>query len=283
MHTRSILPLLAALASLPIVSACGKEPPATADEEAPATVEEQLESPVEQAAETAAEDEAIEVVEESAADVADAGDAEIMLAKAEPPAANIDYKYKEGTHYQRLVPSQPTVGGADKIEVAEFFWYGCPHCYDLEPTINRWAESAPANVRFVRVPAMWNEVLQLHARLFYTEEVLVRNGVIKDADAFHGAVFDEYHNRGNRLLNEQSIRRLFARYGVSDEAFEKTWNSFEVAQKLRVAADLARRYSIASVPAIVVNGKYRTGGAEAGSYPKLIEVIDELIARESAR
>ena len=70
---------------------------------------------------------------------------------------------------------------------------------------------------------------------------------------------------------------------VSSEDFERTWNSFEVSQKLRVASDLARRYEIASVPSMVVNGKYRTGGAEAGSYPKMIEVIDELVVRESAR
>jgi thiol:disulfide interchange protein DsbA len=130
---------------------------------------------------------------------------------------------------------------------------------------------------------MWNDVLQVHAKLFYTEEVLVRNGIIKDAEGFRNAVFEEYHRRGNRLLSEPTIKRLFARYGVSDEDFDTTWSSFEVAQKLRVASDLARRYSISSVPAIVVNGKYRTGGSEAGSYPKMLEVIDELIVRESAR
>ena len=76
---------------------------------------------------------------------------------------------------------------------------------------------------------------------------------------------------------------MFERFGVSADEFARTWGSFEVAQKLRVAEDLARRYSVANVPVIVVNGKYRSGGAEAGSYPKLIELIDELVAREAAR
>jgi thiol:disulfide interchange protein DsbA len=130
---------------------------------------------------------------------------------------------------------------------------------------------------------MWNQVLKLHAQLYYTEEVLARNGVLKDPEKFHAAVFEEYHQRNNRLLNEDVIKRLFTRFGVGEEDFTKTWSSFEVAQKLRVAEDLARRYSISSVPTIVVNGKYRTGGAEAGSYQNLIEVIDELVDREGTR
>jgi thiol:disulfide interchange protein DsbA len=123
----------------------------------------------------------------------------------------------------------------------------------------------------------------LHAQLYYTEEVLVRNGVIKDPAAFRKAVFQEYHQRGNRLNSEALIQSLFARFNVSSEDFERTWNSFEVSQKLRVASDLARRYGIANVPVMVVNGKYRTGGAEAGSFTKLLEVIDELVVRESTR
>ena len=284
MTTSLIRDALLMLAAASLLAACGNNEEPTANEEEPAPVlEQEIDPSNEEAVVEDTGDETLEVVEESAAVVDDPGDEEIVLARAEATVAPVDYQYKEGTHYQRLVPSQPTIGGADKIEVAEFFWYGCPHCYDLEPTINRWDENKPANVRFVRVPAMWNEVLQLHAKLFYTEEVLARNGVIKDAAGFREAVFEEYHNRNNRLLTEQAIRRLFGRFGVDDQDFDKAWNSFEVAQKLRVAADLARRYSISSVPAIVVNGKYRTGGSEAGSYPKLIEVIDELVARESAR
>ena len=182
-----------------------------------------------------------------------------------------------------MVPTQPTVGGADKIEVAEFFWYGCPHCYDLEPFINDWVKDIDPGVRFVRVPATWNALVRLHGQLYYTEEVLVRNGVIKDPAGFRDSIFQEYHRRGNRMTTEDAINKLFARFGVSDDEFQRTWNSFEVNQKLRVADDLARRYSISSVPAIVVNGKYRAGAAEAGSYPKLMELVDELTVREGLR
>ena len=270
------------LATALLLGACGTDETPTADEGTAAPVIE--EQPAADAAagdaEGQPEDEVMQVVEESAAEPEESGEQAIMLAQADTPAP--DYRYEEGKHYVRLVPSQPTIGNADKIEVAEVFWYGCPHCYELEPTINAWAEDAPPNVRFVRIPAIWNDLLQTHARLFYTEEVLGRNGDIENPEAFRKAVFEEYHQRGNRLANESAIKRLFTRYGVSEEAFDKTWNSFEVAQKVRVASDLTRRYSISSVPQVVVNGKYRTGAAEAGGFRQLIEVIEELVDREDA-
>jgi protein dithiol oxidoreductase (disulfide-forming) len=227
------------------------------------------------------------VVEESAAvpDDPKEEDRSIKLAQAKTAVPAGDWKFQEGKHFHRLVPTQPTVGSADKVEVAEVFWYGCPHCFDFEPYINRWAENKPANVRFVRIPAVWNPLLKLHAQLYYTELVLVENGKIEDPAEFHAAVFREYHRRGNRLTSEDAIQALFERLGVSREDFQATWGSFEVAQKLRVADDLTRRYDISGVPSIVVNGKYRTGTVEAGEslFPGLLEITDELVARETAR
>ena len=265
-----------------LLAACGADDPApTSTEAAP---DDALDAGIseETIVEPELAEEAIEIVEESAAEP-EPEELAIVLAPADTSAATNEWQFKENQHYFRLTPTQPTTGGADKIEVAEFFWYGCPHCKDFEPFINGWADTKPANVRFVRIPAMWNRGLALHAKLYYTEEVLVRNGVIKEPEAFRATVFQEYHQRRNRLNSEESIRSLFARFDVSSEEFERTWNSFEVNQKLRVADDLARRYGISNVPVIVVNGKYRTGGAEAGSYPKLLEVIDELVARENIR
>ncbi len=266
------------------VSACSKEEAAPAPAETPAVVEEQADEVSEAVEETAeAAEETLEVVEESASE-AEPADEAIVLATAESPVATREWKFKEGDNYVRMVPAQPTVGGADKIEVAEFFMYSCPHCYDMEPFINEWAANKDPNVRFVRVPATWNSLVRLHAQLYYTAEVLARNGVITDMAAFHDSIFKEYHRRGNRMTSESAIQKLFERFAnVSEEDFQRTWNSFEVNQKLRVADDLQRRYSISSVPAIVVNGKYRTGANEAGSYPKLMELIDELTVREGLR
>jgi thiol:disulfide interchange protein DsbA len=269
-----------------LIAACGgsdapvAEQPVAAEPAAPAVVA--TPAPVEAAV---ADDAQPEMVEESAAEEEEtqATDQPIILAQEELPAVTRDWKYEEGRHFARMVPAQPTVGGADKIEVAEIFWYGCNHCYTFEEFINRWKEDIPANVRFVRIPATWNPLVQLHARLYYTEEVLVNNGKIADPATFRNAVFAEYHRRGNRLASVESIEELFGKHGVSSADFNNTWNSFEVSQKLRVAQDLARRYSISSVPTMVVNGKYRTGAAEAGGYPQLLEMIDELIERETIR
>jgi len=263
---------LAVLASLGLITAgCSKEeatePPAA---EATAVEVETEETVAEPAATSATE--TLEVVEESAA-VAEPEDRAILLAQADTT----------GEHYTRMIPTQPTVGGADKIEVAEVFMYSCPHCYDLESFINEWAKDKDPNVRLVRIPAIFNQLALMHAQLYYTEFYLAQSGKLKDQVAFREMVFEEFHRRGNRLTSEDAIRRLFTRAGVSDEDFNRTWGSFEVNQALRVAQDLARRYGIDSVPKIIVNGKYRTDMGSAGSYPKLIEVIDELTAREGIR
>jgi len=234
-------------------------------------------------ADEAAADEAPQVVEESGGEPEEPEDKPIVLAQATPAADGQEWKYQEGKHYHRLVPAQPTIGGADKIEVAEIFWYGCGHCYEFEPYINKWSETLPSNVRLVRIPATWNPLVKLHAQLYYTEETLVESGKISDPAAFRAGVFNEYHRRGNRLTSVDAIRELFERQGVSAEDFDSTWGSFGVAQKLRRAQDLARRYGISGVPAVVVNGKYRLGKGDTGTYPALLEAVDELIKRESAR
>ena len=228
------------------------------------------------------DDEPAELVEESSGEPEETEDQPIVLAQADPAELSREWQFKEGTHYFRMVPTQPTVGGADKVEVVEVFWYGCNHCFDFEPYINRWHENMPDNASFVRMHAMWNPLVKLHAQLYYTEDVLAANDKLEDRQGFRNAVFMEYHRRGNRLASEGAIQEVFSRFGVSDTDFESTWSSFEVAQKMRVADDLARRYGVTSVPMVIVNGKYRTSAAEAGSYPKLIEVIDELVAREEA-
>lgn len=274
-----------ALALCLALAACSGDEPAPAVEEAPAATEQPAADEAEVAApDTAAKDEPAELVEESSAEAEEeSSDEPLLLAQAETASAARDWKFTENQHFVRMVPTQPTVGGADKIEVAEFFWYGCGHCYDFEPHINRWSESKPSNVRFVRIPATWNPLVMLHAQLYYTEEVLVKNGKITDPERFRASVFDEYHKRGNRMTTEAAIQSVFTRQGVSADDFTNTWKSFEVAQKLRVAQDLARRYAITGVPSIVVNGKYRTGAQEAGGYPRLLEVINELVERETLR
>ncbi len=267
-----------------VLAGCSKEDAAEMSADEAAAVAEQVtdmatdipESPV-------ADTEALVVVEESAAEV-EPEDQTIVLARADDELVAVrNWQFKEGKNYTRMIPTQPTVGGADKIEVAEVFMYSCPHCYDLEAYINRWAEDKDPSIRFVRIPASFNQLAVLHAQLYYTEIFLGKSGKLRDPIAFRNMVFEEYHRRSNRLTSQMAIQRLFARAGVNADDFNRIWNSFEVNQALRVAADLARRYNVTSVPMVIVNGKYRTDMGMAGSYPKLIELIDELTVREGLR
>jgi len=276
---------LVVLLSITLAGCGGGDQPVVADPAAATPKEDAVAGAPPMSAEEPATDEAKpEMVEESAAAEEDsrAADQPLVLAQAEASQAARNWKFTEGKQYVRLVPTQPTIGGADKIEVVEVFWYGCPHCYDLEKFITPWKDKLPANVRFVRMAAVWNPLVKLHAQLFYTEQVLVKNGKIAEPENFRTAVFAEYHRRGNRMASVEAIQAVFAKHGVSADDFTSTWNSFEVAQKLRVAQDLGRRYGITGVPTIIVNGKYRTGAGETGGYPELLDVVDELIERESA-
>jgi thiol:disulfide interchange protein DsbA len=268
------------LVALFALSACGEpeqsQEPAAA--EAPAEAQETVADDVTDAVEETVE-ETLEVVEESAAVEEESDDEAIVLALADTvDAAPREWKFKEGQDYFRLVPTQPTVGSADKIEVAELFMYSCPHCFTLDPILDEWVGQLEPGVRFVRLPTVFNRIAQMHAQIYYTAEILAGNGTLQDLNQLHVTVFNEFHRRGNRLTSVDSIERLFARYGVPADEFEKAWNSFAVNQKMRVSADLTRRYNVNSVPAIVVNGKYRVPNSA-----QLLDIVDELLAREGLR
>ena len=273
--------LFALLVVMFALAACGKEEQTSEPVAEPAPVEvETQDTNAEEVADTGEEtaEETLEVVEESAAVEEEAEDEAIVLAMAETETPLREWKFREGEDYFRLVPAQPMVGGPDKIEVGELFMYSCPHCRDLDPKLSRWASELPPEVRFVRIPAIFNRAAQLHAQMYYTTELLETNGTLTEFEQFHNTVFEEFHRRGNRLMSVDAIERLFSRFGVSPEDFDKAWNSFPVNQKIRVAADLGRRYGAVSVPTIVVNGKYRVPNSL-----DLLDILDELLIREGVR
>jgi thiol:disulfide interchange protein DsbA len=180
----------------------------------------------------------------------------------------------EGVNYKLLKPAVPTNVAPGKVEVVEVFWYACGHCYVLEPKIEAWERKGkPANVELVRMPAVWNELLKTHARLFYTIEVLGKPELNSEA-------FREINVRGNRLDTPEKIEAFFTSRGVSKADFQKTFSGFAVESKLARAADLNKRYRIASTPTVVINGKYVTDVSMAGSEEKLFELINALAAKE---
>ena len=184
-------------------------------------------------------------------------------------------KFKEGTNYRKVVPAQPTAVAPDKVEVIEAFWYGCGHCFQLDPKLESWRNKGRAPyVEFVRIPAMWNDATRMHARVYYTAELLGK------LDALHTQIFREIHVNGDPLNTVDRIGAFFAQHGVSRDEFNKAFSSFAVESKLQRADLLNRRYRIQSVPTFLVNGKYTTDVSQAGGEDELLSLIGELAAHE---
>jgi thiol:disulfide interchange protein DsbA len=198
-----------------------------------------------------------------------------------PPAA-----WKEGVNYTRLVPAQPTSVPPGQVEVLEFFWYGCPHCYAIDPLVESWRKTKPSYITFSRVPVMWSEGHRSTARLYYTLESLGK------LDQLHAAVFKEIHVNGDALVasdpndtaGAEQIQGAFVqKFGIPEDAFVKAYRSFAVETDLQRAEQLGLRYRIEGVPAFVINGKYFADVASAGSPEHLISLVDDLAAQERKR
>lgn len=171
------------------------------------------------------------------------------------------------------IPPQPTATG-NKIEVLEFFWYGCPHCYSLEPYLEKWLATKPDDVQLRRVPAILGKNWIPHARAYFTAEKL---GIV---DKIHRPLFDAIHKDKQQIFDENSLRDFFATMGVDKDKFTHIYESSEVSEKIQDAFLLGQQYQITGVPSIIVNGKYRTSASMAGSNANLIKVINQLTAME---
>lgn len=211
-----------------------------------------------------------------------------VAATTAAPSATLPAKWKQGTHFAALPAAQPVSVAPGEVEVTEIFWYGCGHCFTLEPRIAAWEKNGkPDYVKVVRMPVVWNEVTREDARLFYTLEALGK------LDPVNLAVFREMHvNRkpltiiaGNRVdtaATEKRVRDFLVANGVSAEDFGKTYRSFAVENKIRQAEGLSRRYQADHTPMVVVQGKYMTDVSMAGGLDPFFELITDLAARERA-
>ena len=199
----------------------------------------------------------------------------LMLLAAGTVSAAI--QLQQGVNYKLLQPAQPTNVAPGKVEVVEVFWYACGHCYLLEPKLEAWNRNGrPANAELVRVPATWNNVLKTHARVFYTMELLGKHELNPE-------IWREINVKGNRLDSPDKIESFFTSRGVSKADFQRAFASFAMDSKVAKAEDLNRRYKITGTPTMVVNGKYVTDVTMAGSEEKLFEVVNALVAKETAR
>lgn len=191
--------------------------------------------------------------------------------------------WQEGVNYTRLVPAQPTSVPAGQVEVLEFFWYACPHCYAIDPLVESWRKTKPAYVSFARVPVMWSEGHRSTARFYYTLESLGK------LDQLHSEVFKEIHVNNDPLIasdpnDTAGAERLQAafvqKFGISADAFNKAYRSFSVETSLQRADQLVQRYRIEGVPTFVVNGKFVADVRSAGGPEKLLALVGDLATQE---
>jgi thiol:disulfide interchange protein DsbA len=179
----------------------------------------------------------------------------------------------EGQQYVRLSQPQPVLVPG-KIEVIEFFWYGCPHCYAFEPLLEAWVKKLPTDVAFRRVPvAFRDEPFTAHQRIFYALEALGQ------VDAMQMKVFNAIHRDHDRLDKPADIAAFMQKNGIDGAKFTDLYNSFGVQTKTRQARTLAEAYKIDGVPALGINGQYYTSGSLAGSNERMLTVADYLIGK----
>ena len=189
-------------------------------------------------------------------------------AKAAVPTLEI----KEDVQYKR-VPTEQKPTDRKRIEVNEFFWYGCPHCYHLDSEIYKWLPSKAADVDFVRVPnSLGRPEGILHSKAFYTAQAL------NIGEKIHRPLFDAIHKLHTPMTTEADLQAFFtAQTGVLPDVFTGTFNGFAVDSQVRRAEDMSKLYAIASVPTMVIGGKYYTNGTLAGDFPKMMQTVDFLI------
>ena len=193
----------------------------------------------------------------------------IFLAFTLPSGAQ---EFKEDVNFFPLLVEQPVRTG-DRIEVLEIFWYGCPHCYALEPYLKKWLKNKPEFVEFVQLPAVLNRSWAFDARVFYT---FVALGLI---DELHEAYFDAIHKDRRRMKKVEQVASWAQEQGVDPQLILDTFNSFGVDSMLANATQMSGRYEADGVPTIIIDGKYRTTVSLAGGHNEIIDLINYLAQR----
>jgi len=180
-----------------------------------------------------------------------------------------------GREFQRVEPPHPTTAG-NRVEVIEFFYYGCPVCYETEPFLSRWLGTAPEYVAIRRVPALSTEAWEPFAKLFYALETLGQ------VERLHWPVYDQFHFEDVKLNDEKIMVGWAARNGIDRRKFAETYGSPGVAAKVAQARELLKSYDVRGVPTFIVDGRFLTSARLAGGTQQVIQVVDHLVklARE---
>jgi len=171
----------------------------------------------------------------------------------------------------RLDPPRPVATG-ERIEVIEFFYYGCPICYELEPHMTRWlATQAPGYIALRRIPALSSEGWETLAKLYFTLEA------IGEINRLHWPVYDNFHFDGKLLNEEKVMLEWVGNNGIDAKKFAEIYSSQEIQAKLAQSRELMKAYDVRGVPTIIVDGKYLSSARLAGGTRALMQIVDELV------
>jgi len=173
--------------------------------------------------------------------------------------------------FSELKPAQPVSVEGNKIEVIEFFWYGCPHCYNLEPVLETWLKKLPPDVQFRRVPAVFNPRWEHDAEIFYTFDAM---GVL---DKVHKPFFDAIHQNGLRTDNPEAMAQWLQRNGIDPKKFNETMKSFTVKSRTGRAKQMSVAYNIDGTPAMAVQGKYTVSAEQGGSREGMLQTVSYIV------
>jgi protein dithiol oxidoreductase (disulfide-forming) len=175
-----------------------------------------------------------------------------------------------GREYQRIDPPHAAAAGG-RIQVIEFFYYGCPVCYETEPGLSRWLATAPDDVAIRRVPALSSEAWEPYAKLYYTLEVLGQ------VERLHWPVYDNIHFEDVKLNDEKTMADWAARNGIERGQFVRTYASQPVADRVTQARELLKAYGVRAVPTFIVDGRFLTSVRLAGGTGQVVQVLDQLV------
>jgi thiol:disulfide interchange protein DsbA len=182
-------------------------------------------------------------------------------------------KFRAGVHYE-LLDNPTKVRDPSKIEVTEVFWFGCNHCYALEPYIARWKRNIPLDVTFIKSPATWNDMLKTHATIYYTAKAL---GIEQQ---FVPAAFNTIQNEGKMLTGNTELEYYFRGFDVQKDRYKAVSTSFGVRNAVDQADKKMKEWKVTGVPSLVVNGKYKVAASRSVRTDELFDVVDFLIEKE---
>jgi thiol:disulfide interchange protein DsbA len=194
----------------------------------------------------------------------------VMACQGESNAQEIDSsKYKP-------VKNTMKVSTGDKIEVVELFWFGCGHCFALEPSLKAWKKSKPDNVEFVKVPALFSKRWEFHGQAYYTMQAL------NVPEAAYDAFFERIHVERKPVNTLDSLVTFLAAYDKNEEEITNAFNSFAVDSKMRAAKKITMNSGATGVPAIIVDGKYLTSEQIGGRGMEMFGVVNQLVDKAAA-